>query len=287
MINNNNQNKLYNQNNNINQRRLFPQDRPKTNNNNTNLKYGQIPNPNQNNNNINRNNNHLNQNRSNVNKPNDELSTAFSIIQNELKKKDNRIMELKRKIRELTKKLESLTNNNNFSLSKNSPMATPFKEEPKNIYENNTNDNNLYNYEYINPNSNINQAKNNNIRSNSQSRAYQMNNLNYNSDTEKVIKKYQKYQGYDNLSHSNDNSVITYNGVNTNSKNEVKQYLKEVKAKIEPRKFREFISNIKLLTSKREIAPDREAIIENMRILFGKEHLDLFLRFEKIIGAGK
>ena len=163
-------------------------------------------------------------------------------------------------------------------------MATPFKEEPKNIYENNLNENNLYNMDYLNPNSKS------NIRSNSQSRAYQMNqinNLNYNSDTENMIKKYQRYQGYDNLSHSNDNSVITYNGVNTNSKNEVKQYLKEVKAKIEPRKFKEFISNIKLLTSKREIAPNREAIIENMRILFGEEHKDLFLRFEKIIGAGR
>jgi hypothetical protein len=285
MLNNNNQNKLYNQDNNINRRRVFPQDRQRGNNNNANIKFGQIPNPNQNANNFNRNNNNLNQNRTNNNnRPNDELGKAFLIIQRELKKKDAKIAELEKKIRELTNKLDSLTNNNNFNLSKNSPMATPFKEEPKNIYENNLNENNLYNMDYLNPNSK------NNIRSNSQSRAYQMNqinNLNYNSDTENMIKKYQRYQGYDNLSHSNDNSVLTYNGVNANSKTEVKQYLKEVKAKIEPRKFKEFISNIKLLTSKREIAPNREAIIENMRILFGEEHKDLFLRFEKIIGAGR
>ena len=224
------------------------------------------------------NNNNLAQNRGNYNRQNDELGRAFLIIQQELKKKDNRIIELKRKIRELTNKLDSLKNNSNFSLSKNSPVATPFKEEPKNIYEYNINDNNFY--------MNMNPAKNN-IRPNSQSKAYQMNNLNYNSDTENMVKKYQRYQGSDNLSHSNDNSVLTYNGVHTNSKTEVKQYLKEVKAKIEPRKFKEFISNIKLLTAKREIAPNREGIIENMRILFGKEHLDLFLRFEKIIGAGK
>ena len=63
--------------------------------------------------------------------------------------------------------------------------------------------------------------------------------------------------------------------------------IKEVKEKIEPKKFKEFIRNIKLLTSKSEIAPNKEIIIENMRKLFGNEHLDLFLRFEKIIGAGR
>ena len=66
-----------------------------------------------------------------------------------------------------------------------------------------------------------------------------------------------------------------------------KDYLTEVKAKIEPKKFKEFIRNIKLLTSKSEIAPNKESIVESMKKLFGKEHLDLFLRFEKIIGAGK
>ena len=292
MLNNNNQNNLYNQENNINRRRLFPQDRPRTNNNNnvnTNMKYGPFPNPNANY--MNRNSNNLNQNRNiNINnKPNDELSQAFLIIQRELKKKDNRIFELKRKVQELTKKLDSLTNsnninisnNNNFSLSKNSQMMTPYKEDPKNIYENN----NFYNnniMEYTNQN----RAKSNTRKNNAQTRGFgfEMNNLNYNSDNENIVKR---HQGYDNLSRSNDNSVLTYNGVHTNSKKDVKEYLKEVKAKIDPRKFKEFIRNIKLLTSKNEIAPNKETIIENMRILFGNEHLDLFLRFEKIIGAGK
>ena len=80
---------------------------------------------------------------------------------------------------------------------------------------------------------------------------------------------------------------MTYNGIYGHSKQDVKQFLKEVKEKIEPKKFKEFIRNIKLLTSKNEIAQNKEDIIESMRILFGKEHLDLFLRFEKIIGAGK
>lgn len=290
MLNNNNENKLYNQDNNINRRRLFPQDRPRANNNNNvNIKYSPVPNQNTNAYPINRNNNNnnLNQNRNTNNKPNDELGKAFLIIQRELRRKDNRILELERKIQELTKKLNSLmnnNNNNNFMISKNSPMMTPYKEEPKNIYGNNLN-NDLYDMEFNKQNSNIiNRGKSSIRNNNNRSRGFQISNLNYNSDNENIVKR---YQGYDNLSHSNDNSVLTYNGVHSNSKKEVKEYLKEVKAKIDPKKFKEFISNIKLLTSKSEIAPNKEAIVENMKILFGKEHVDLFLRFEKIIGAGR
>ena len=278
MMNNNDQNLLYNQDNNANRRRIIPQDRQKI-NNNVNVKYGPIPNPNSNLNN--RNNNMNNQNRiENIrsNTAGNEVEKALLIIQRELRKKNNRISELERKVQELTRKLNSLTNNNNFSLSKNSPMMTPSKENNINMI------NNIYESGYNNLNVNINNMRNNNIRNIIQKRAFPMNNLNYNSDSENIVKR---NLGYDNLSHSNDNSVLTYNGIHTSSKKDVKEYLKEVKAKIESKKFKEFIRNIKLLTSKNEIAQNKEDIIESMRILFGKEHLDLFLRFEKIIGAGK
>ena len=278
MMNNNAQNLLYNQDNNANRRRIIPQDRQKI-NNNVNVKYGPIPNPNSNLNN--RNNNMNNQNRiENIrsNTAGNEVEKALLIIQRELRKKNNRISELERKVQELTRKLNSLTNNNNFSLSKNSPMMTPSKENNINM------NNNIYESGYNNLNVNINNMRNNNIRNIIQKRAFPMNNLNYNSDSENIVKR---NLGYDNLSHSNDNSVLTYNGIHTSSKKDVKEYLKEVKAKIESKKFKEFIRNIKLLTSKNEIAQNKEDIIESMRILFGKEHLDLFLRFEKIIGAGK
>ena len=296
MMNNNNQNNIYNQDNNINRRRQFPNDKPRAVNDNMNLKYGPIPNPNPkpNYNIINRNNNNIknmSQNRNSNFRTNEsnELSQAFLIIQNELKKKNNRINELERKVRELTAKLRSLKNNN--ITSNNSPMMTPYKEEPKNIYNNNINEdtderfnNNLNNIGFKNQNSNIINLGQTNIRNNSQKRAFKASNLNYNSDNENIVKR---NQNYDNLSHSNDNSVLTYNGVHSNSKKDVKEYLKEVKEKIEPKKFKEFIRNIKLLTSKSEIAPNKEIIIENMRKLFGNEHLDLFLRFEKIIRAGR
>jgi len=298
MINNNNNNninmnapnKLYNQNNNIiNRRRLFPQDRQRINNPELNKN---IPNFNSN---LNNRNNNINQNRiSNINNnENNELSKAFLIIQRELKKKDNRILELERKIQDLTNKINSYTNNNNND--PRIPKPSSMMEERNDLYNNNPDEDkdmfnnnlnkNVYNYGYIAKNKNQNLIKANNIRSNSHQKTFQVKNLNYNSDSENIPKR---FQGYDNLSYSNDNSVLTYNGVHsTNSKKDVKDYLKEVKAKIDPKKFKEFIRNIKLLTAKSEIAPNKENIVESMRILFGKEHLDLFLRFEKIIGAGK
>ncbi len=288
MINNNIPNKIYNQDNNLNRKRAAPQDRQRINNV---PQFGPIPNPNPN---SNKRNNYINQNiNANINNNNDnnELGRAFLIIQKELKKKDNKICELERKIQDLTKKYNSLLNNNN-NINNNyrvSNIIPSLEEEPKNIYNNNAQENkgmlnmnkNIYNnIGYNNQNRNL--INLNNIRSYSQKKAFQGNNLNYNSDNENIIKR---HQGYDNLSHSNDNSVLTYNGVHTNSKKDVKDYLKEVKEKIEPRKFKEFIRNIKLLTSKSEIAPNKESIVESMRILFGKEHIDLFLRFEKIIGV--
>ena len=292
--NNNNQIKLYNPSNNLSRKRQMPQDRQRINNQELNKN---ILNPNSNLNNRNNNNISINQNRiSNMNNnENNELSRAFLIIQQELKKKDNRISELERKVRELTNKINALTNNNNNN--SRIPKPSQIMEERNDIYNNNNNNlnedksmpnnnmnRNAYNYGYMAKNKNLNIINQNNMRSYSHQKAFQMNNLNYNSDSENFPKRYQ----YDNLSYSNDNSVLTYNGIHsTNSKKDVKDYLTEVKAKIEPRKFKEFIRNIKLLTSKSEIAPNKESIVESMRILFGKEHLDLFLRFEKIIGAGK
>ena len=269
-------NKLYNQDINLNRNRLIPQDRQNINNVE---KFGPIPNMNTNNRNVN-----LNQNRiKNINNnENNEIGKAFLIIQNELKKKDNRILELERKIRELTIKYNSLTNNNS------NQQKTTQLFGVQNMNRNNINEG----VNELNKNENnigfINQKRNmiNNIRNINQRKNFQIDNINYNSDSENIVKRFHGY-GCDNLSHSNDNSVLTYNGVNPNSKKEVKEYLKEVKEKIDRIKFKEFIRNVKLLTSKNEIAPNREAIIDNMRNLFGKEHLDLFLRFEKIIGAGK
>ena len=228
-----------------------------------------------------------NQNRNiNINNSgNNELDRAFFIIKNELKKKDDKIRDLQRKVSELINKLKSLTgNNNNFE---NYQMETPYKEGPKNLYKEEMNNNNLYNnkigynIDYLRQNNFIN-LNNNNIRSNSQSKPFHPINQGYNSDSENIIKR---MPGYDNLSHSNENSVLTYNGVQT-SKQEVKKYLKDVKERIEPKKFKEFIRNIKLMTAKNNKSINKQIIIESVRNIFGRENLDLFVKFEKIVGTG-
>ena len=281
MINKNNQNKIYNQDNNQNKRIPFNQNKQIINRIPINVDKKNIM-SNQNNN-MRRNNQNRNININNSG--NNELDRAFFIIKNELKKKDDKIRDLQRKVSELINKLKSLTgNNNNFE---NYQMETPYKEGPKNLYKEEMNNNNLYNnkigynIDYLRQNNFIN-LNNNNIRSNSQSKPFHPINQGYNSDSENIIKR---MPGYDNLSHSNENSVLTYNGVQT-SKQEVKKYLKDVKERIEPKKFKEFIRNIKLMTAKNNKSINKQIIIESVRNIFGRENLDLFLKFEKIVGTG-
>ena len=226
----------------------------------------------------------VNQNLINNNE-NDELGKALLIIRRELKRKNDRILELENKVIKLTNILNRLINNksNNNNISSN---INPFKSKLKggNVEEENKKGGDIRaNMEFSGLN-NINNLVKNNIRSNNYIRSVSQNNNNYNSDNENIVKR---NPGYDNLSHSNDNSVLTYNGVQTSSKKNVKNYLKEVKNRIEPTKFREFIRNIKLLTAKNNSALNKEIIIESVRILFGEENKDLFIKFKTIIGIGK
>lgn len=226
----------------------------------------------------------VNQNLINNNE-NDELGKALLIIRRELKRKNDRILELENKVIKLTNILNRLINNksNNINISSN---INPFKSKIKggNVEEENKKGGDIRaNMEFSGLN-NINNLVKNNIRSNNYIRSVSQNNNNYNSDNENIVKR---NPGYDNLSRSNDNSVLTYNGVQTSSKKNVKNYLKEVKTRIEPTKFREFIRNIKLLTAKKNSALNKEIIIESVRILFGEENKDLFIKFKTIIGVGK
>ena len=226
----------------------------------------------------------VNQNLINNNE-NDELGKALLIIRRELKRKNDRILELENKVIKLTNILNRLINNksNNNNISSN---INPFKSKLKggNVEEENKKGGHIRtNMEFSGLN-NINNLVKNNIRSNNYIRSVSQNNNNYNSDNENIVKR---NPGYDNLSRSNDNSVLTYNGVQTSSKKNVKNYLKEVKNRINQTKFREFIRNIKLLTAKNNSALNKEIIIESVRILFGEENKDLFIKFKTIIGIGK
>lgn len=285
---NRNQNNIYNIENNQNNRIIIPQNKQmnqisKTSNNSQKKKFTQ--NSNFNRRNIGNNNRIQNQN-SNIinNNENDELGKAILLIRRELKRKDDKILQLEKKVNELTNTLNLLTNGklSNYNISSN---FAPFKKQSKEDYSQEEDfqmGNDIRAGGQSMGYTGLNSLGKNKIRNNNYIRSVSQNNPNYNSDNENVIKRYP-----DNLSHSNDNSVLTYNGVQTNSKRDVKNFLKEVKAKIEPKKFKEFIRNIKLLTAKNKTAFNREIIVESIRKIFGDENNDLFIKFENIIGVKK
>ena len=218
--------------------------------NNRNIRpNNQVQNQNQNQNkNVNMNMN-INKN-SNMNRNGqiDVVGKAFLMIRSELKRRDDRIIELEKKVAELTRKINMLTN--------------------RNINNNNNNNNNF---------------------SSSMNPFGKSSTEEYNEEDDRnlinKIGRDMRPGKFDNLSHSNEDSVLTYNGVNYNSKLEVKNYLRVVKNKLDPQKFKEFIRNIKMLTTKNSSTLNRNIIVENVRIIFGEEHKDLFIRFKRIIGV--
>ena len=267
----------------------FPSSSPLNNRNIRNNNQIQNHNQNQNKNkNVNMNMNmNMNKN-SNMNRNGqyDVVGKAFLMIRSELKRRDDRIIELEKKVAELTRKINMLTNRNINNNSNNiSSSMNPFGKSSKEEYSE-EDDRNLinkigrdmrpggYSFGYMNLNGNQ--------RSNSYVRSISQNTPNYNSDSDNIVKRFQKF---DNLSHSNEDSVLTYNGVNYNSKLEVKNYLRVVKNKLDPQKFKEFIRNIKMLTTKNSSTLNRNIIVENVRMIFGEEHKDLFIRFKRIIGV--
>ena len=299
-----NQNKVYNNNNNQpgNAQYMKNQHMNQKPSNNI-LRKNITPNLNLNNRNIQNNTNQArNQNpnsnaMNNMVNNNDELGKALLIIRRECKKKDDKIRELEKKVNELTNKLRLLLknndNNNNYLNNdfENVGEVKPFPlaQDVNNFESNDNKDGEIinrigknirgYSFGYSN--------NKNNQRSNSYMQKVKDNAINYNSDTEKVPN--QRFPGYDNMSHSNDHSILTYNGGGSqvSSKAEVKSYLKEVKSKIEPYKFKEFIRNIKLLTAKNNSTFNKDIIVESVRKIFGETNKDLFIKFQYIIGAKK
>lgn len=236
---------------------------------------------------------------------NAELTKAFSIIKNELKKKDQRIQELENEVAHLKTRLQIF-----------SPSVEPFEDHQTQnnklhslSYTSNTVNNNLYNinsnltskflenqlndinsgmnYSHQNnkknfplnytPQTNASNRKNNNYFQNIPSRAQ------YDSDNERIIKVSSKI----NFPMQSTGNSFVSNDTQAQSKNEVKAFLKEVRSKVSQGIFKEFIKDIKLLTSKNPGGSNRNAIISNVRQLFGNEHKDLYDKFENILGIKK
>ena len=236
-------------------------------------------------------------NNQNIMNSSDELGKAFAIIRRECKKRDDKIKILEKKVNELTNKLNILmknkmnmnsNNNNNYT---NEQYIKPLYlgQKENNFVSNDNREGEIINrvrkdFQSYGLGYNMNNI--NNQRNNSYIKSYKDNFVDYNSDTEQ--KPTRRFPGYDNLSNSNEQSALTYNGgSHASTKDEVKSYLKEVKSKIEPAKFKKFIRNIKLLTDKKNSALNKDIIVESVRKLFGDNYKELFIKFQCIIGVRK
>ena len=223
----------------------------------------------------------------NLNSPtsNTIINNAFMMIKNELNKKDEKISQLEFQLSELQKKYNSLSNNIGNNENNENQIKIPI-----NLNKN-------FTFGEINPEE-IKQTKPQlspkfinrgkyGINFQKFSQNISSHNANYNSDSENFDNKRfnQKNYGLSNDS-GNENSVITINSnFRIYSKGEVKMFLKEVKSRVNPVIFKEFIQNIKLLIStKDKNGIDKNIIVENVKILFGEEFKDLFIKFESIIG---
>ena len=182
---------------------------------------------------------------------NNEIENAFSIILNEINKRDERIKELEEQVTSLKRQL--LVKNNQYQpVTVGQTNLVPSTQES--------------------PFRNINQD-------------FLSNRINYNSDSEKKVKVPLPWP----TTQTPSNSFMMTNSGNKDSaqsRNEVKNYLKEVKDIVDPKLFKEFIKNIKLLTNKTANV-NKKAIIENVKNLFGEEYIELYLKFETILGVKK
>ena len=244
-----------------------------------------------------------NQNR-NMNNQNNNINKALLVIKNEFKRKDERIKLLELKVAELENKINRILKSGNLQSNYNTNITNLI-----NISQKQTGKNFTFSEKYseeINPeynrrDSNINKAREINYnRGNNPFRDKEdnhNNNNNYNIQTKSANQYKIKANNINNdliitnknnLNDTNmEGSIFTGNSSNfqKHSKNEVKLYLKEVKSKVDPIIFKKFIQNIKLLTnSKDKNGVDRNSIIEKVKILFGEQFKDLFIKFQSILG---
>ena len=277
-------------------------------------------NMNMNNNIINRNmnniNNNINHGINNLNQ-NNNINKALMIIRAEFKKKDDRIRELELKVADLENKINSITktgnfqsNNNNQILNNNYTNPISIMNSQKKFGKNftfsekyseeinpalNKRDSNLNKTPEMNYNNRANPFRNaddsNNTNKNNfytqtkSANQYKINQNNENDNDYTLEKKGSKQNNY--ADNARENSIITGNSSNFqgHSKMEVKSYLKEVKSRVNQVIFKEFIKNIKLLTSSKDKnGVDKKSVVEKVRILFGEEYKDLYIKFESIIG---
>ena len=250
-------------------------------------------------NNINSNiNNNTNNNIRNTNTDinNNNINKALMILRSEFKKKDERIKSLELKVADLERKINMIklqnqnmnaNQNNNINIINNKNISLPLNFT---FQQDNSGGANMN----MNANTNQNQIRKNKadvgvgsfrVDNNYFPQTNSLNQFKVNNNQNMLEKKYSTKS--DNLTEGVRDSSLSGNS-QIHSKNEVKLYLKEVKQKVEPHIFKEFIKNIKLLTSSRETnGIDKNIIVENVQSLFGEQYKDLFIKFESIIGVNE
>ena len=268
----------YNINNNISNTNNVTKKNNRININNNNIKNKIYDNKNNINNNSGNNTSDINN--SNINK-------VLLILRNEFKKKDERIKSLELKVADLERKINMIKSRNSYPIQNNNNM----------INENNLNNKNINlplnkNFTFGEKNS----GEINNIKVDTGIDRYKIDSYYPQINSSNQFKVNNNKNIFEN-NYSNKNNALneglkensmTENSKKSQSKNEVKLYLKEVKGKVEPYIFKEFIKNIKLLTSSKETNEiDRNKIVENVKLLFGEEYKDLFIKFESIIGVNE
>ena len=198
---------------------------------------------------------------SNKNTAYPEVEHAFSQILNELYKKDSRINELEKEISNLKQQIMLLSKSNN-----NNDSNSYGKCNNVNMFDDIPLRNEL-----------ISTFKATNSRGASNKGVPSMHNNNNNSINNSFL-----------VSGSNCSSKD-----NTQWKNEVKKYLNDVKEKVEPELFREFIKYIKVMTSKNNnnnnsrnnsnSKSNKKEIVNKVKELFGEKYIDLYHQFEVIV----
>ena len=177
-------------------------------------------------------------------------------------------------------------NNNNFNSDNNYLNEMPNKPINININEHSTDKNyvNQIRKESYHSNLNVNlRNKNDNIK---QVKNFEQ--KNFTTDSEKLGEKDKvKILNINNLERpgSKSNSFnLSDDGNMINSKKDIKNYLKEVKNKLEPEKFKIFIKQIKELTKKKGVG-QKNIIISEIKNILGDKNL--ICKFENIMKVNK
>lgn len=197
---------------------------------------------------------------------------------------------------------------------KNSNKINNYRNIETRKVNNNSNNNNIYNFKFSNetPNNQINlnmnehstEKKNiNQIRNESYHCNLNINVKNYNNENIKTTKigdpktdtessmgtdkikilTFDNYMYNSGKPGSKSNSFnISDDGNSITSKQDVKNYLKEVKIKLDPERFKKFITNIKLLTKNKNPTQRNEIIFQIKNLLIDKNLINKFESIMKI-----